>query len=89
MLCRSDVTREKFEELAAPILQRAMKPCQDALTKAGLTASDIAAVEMVGAASRTPAIVKTVAEVFNQEPKRCVLHIHPSEAQQKRPDRLA
>lgn len=69
--CRSDVTRDKFEELAAPILARAMKPCEDALAKAGITAADVAAVEMVGAASRTPAIVKTVADVFKQEPKRC------------------
>jgi molecular chaperone DnaK (HSP70) len=68
--CRSDVTREKFEELAAPVLARALKPCQDALSKAGLKVEDIAAVEMVGAASRTPAIVRTVAEFFNQEPKR-------------------
>lgn len=69
--CRSDVTRDKFEELASPILARAMKPCEDALAKAGISASDISAVEMVGAASRTPALVKTVAEVFKQEPKRC------------------
>lgn len=71
--CRSDVTREKFEELAAPILTRAMKPCEDALVKAGITAADVAAVEMVGAASRTPALVKTVADYFKQEPKRCAL----------------
>ena len=43
---------------------------EQAIAKAGLTAADIAAVEMVGAASRTPAIVKTISEVFNQEPKR-------------------
>ena len=73
LCCRSDVTRDKFEELAAPILARAMKPCEDALVKAGITAADVSAVEMVGAASRTPAIVKTVAEVFKQEPKRCAL----------------
>lgn len=70
MFCRSDVTREKFEELAAPILERTMKPCVEALAQAGITATDVSAVEMVGAASRTPAIVKTVSEVFNQEPKR-------------------
>jgi molecular chaperone DnaK (HSP70) len=77
--CRSEITREKFEELAAPILAKAMKPCEDALAKAGLTAGDIAAVEMVGAASRTPAIVKTVADVFKQEPKRYALAVSLSD----------
>ena len=68
--CRSEMTRDKFEELAAPVLERVRKPVMQALEIAGIPASDVAAVEMCGAASRTPAMVKTVAEVFGQEPKR-------------------
>lgn len=70
MNCRSEITLEKFEELAAPVLERVVKPCEDALKTAGLTIEQISSVEMVGAASRTPAIVRKVAEFFKQEPKR-------------------
>lgn len=63
------MTRDKFEELAAPVLDRVRQPCLDALRRAQL--DSVASVEMCGAASRTPSIVRTVAEVFQQEPKRC------------------
>jgi molecular chaperone DnaK (HSP70) len=67
------MTQEKFEELADPVLQRVRQPVMHALQMANLSAGDIASVELCGAASRTPAIVKTVAEVFGQDPKRCVV----------------
>jgi molecular chaperone DnaK (HSP70) len=71
-LCRSEMTREKFEELATPVLQRVREPVMHALQTSNLSAGDIASVELCGAASRTPAIAKTLADVFGQEPKRCV-----------------
>jgi Hsp70 protein len=74
--CRSEITRDKFEELAAPVLERVRQPCAQALAMAQLAAGDIAAVEMCGAASRTPSIVATVADVFQQEPKRCATRLY-------------
>lgn len=68
--CRSEVTLQQFEQLAEPVLDRVLKPCEDALKIAGLTAEQISSVEMVGGASRTPAIVRKVADFFKQEPKR-------------------
>lgn len=68
------MTRDKFEELAAPVLERVRKPVMQALETAGMSAADVSTVEMCGAASRTPAMVKTVADVFGQEPKRCGPH---------------
>ena len=67
---RSHITRELFETLAAPVLQRVMAPCQSALEVAGIKVEDISSVEMVGAASRTPSIVSTVQQFFGMEPKR-------------------
>lgn len=53
-----------------------LKPCADALNTAGLTVEQVSSVEMVGGASRTPAIVRKVAEFFQQEPKRCANLLH-------------
>ena len=64
------MTREKFEELAAPILERVRKPLQVALEESGVTLDQISVVEVVGSGSRVPAIMKILSSFFKQEPKR-------------------
>jgi len=71
------LTRSKFEEMCHDIFERSRKPCQQALNDAGLTASQIDEVILVGGATRTPAIQKLVKEIFGKEPNKSV---NPDEA---------
>ena len=66
------LTRAKFEELAGDLIQRVVKPCKDAIKDAGLSASEIDEVILVGGSTRIPAIQNIVKDVFNKEPNRSV-----------------
>ncbi|EIE18231.1 heat shock protein 70E [Coccomyxa subellipsoidea C-169] len=67
---RSSMTREQFEELAQPVLQRARAPLATALEQAKISLEDIASVEVVGGSSRVPALLTTMRDFFKKEPSR-------------------
>jgi heat shock protein 4 len=67
---RGHATRDAFEALAEPILGRVLQPMQAAMADAGLTPADISAVEVVGGASRLPALCKAVEGYFGKPIRR-------------------
>ena len=66
------LTRAKFEQLADKLIHACVAPCEQALKDAGLTASDINEVILVGGSTRIPAIQEIVKKTFNQEPSKGV-----------------
>ncbi len=66
------LTRAKFEQLADSLIQRTLKPCEDALRDAGLKASDIDEVILVGGSTRIPAIQQVVEKFFGKAPSKGV-----------------
>jgi heat shock protein 4 len=64
------ITREVFEEEAKPVLDRLLAPVQKALAGAGLEASQVANVEVVGGTTRVPAVLRQLTELFGREPSR-------------------
>ncbi|MFP6581924.1 MAG: molecular chaperone DnaK [Candidatus Hydrogenedentota bacterium] len=66
------ITRAKLEQLCDELLQRTKNPCRQALEDAGLSASDIDEVILVGGMTRMPAVGEIVKSVFNKEPHRGV-----------------
>jgi len=66
------ITRAKFESLVDDLIQRTVQPCLNALKDAGLTASEINEVVLVGGMTRMPKIQETVKEIFGREPHKGV-----------------
>jgi len=66
------LTRAKFEQLADHLLQRSKNPCHRAIEDAGLSASDINEVILVGGMTRMPAVGKIVEQIFGKTPHRGV-----------------
>jgi molecular chaperone DnaK len=66
------LTRTKFEQMIQPLLDRTVKPCEDALRDAGLTTKDIDEVIPVGGQTRTPKVLETIKRIFQKEPNRSV-----------------
>jgi len=66
------IKRADFEQLIDPLVERTRKPCMDALKDAGLSASDIDEVILVGGSTRIPAVQAMVKEIFGKEPNRSV-----------------
>src|SRR5207249_10302523 len=66
------LTRAKFESLVGDILQRSMGPCKQALSDAGVKASDIDEVVLVGGTTRIPKVQQLVRELFGKEPHKGV-----------------
>jgi len=62
-----NLTRTTFESLIAPIVQRTITACQQALQDAHLDKSSIDAVVMVGGSTRVPLVYNTVSEFFGKE----------------------
>lgn len=62
------LSRAKFEQLAAPLIERSVEPVKNALKDAGLKASDIDQVILVGGSTRIPAVQAKVKELFGKEP---------------------
>ncbi|RLD49225.1 MAG: molecular chaperone DnaK, partial [Bacteroidetes bacterium] len=66
------LTRAKFEQLTDSLIQATLGPCKSALKDAGLTASDIDDVILVGGSTRIPAIQKVVKDFFGKDPSKGV-----------------
>ncbi|HXA84617.1 MAG TPA: Fe-S protein assembly chaperone HscA [Candidatus Dormibacteraeota bacterium] len=62
------VTREQFEQLIEPIIQRTVAPCKQALADAKLKPSQIVEVVLVGGSTRIPRVRALVRELFEREP---------------------
>ena len=66
------LTRAKFEQLCDHLIRKTIEPCKLALRDAGLDASQINEVILVGGSTRIPAIQKIVEEFFGKTPNRSV-----------------
>lgn len=66
------LTRAKFEQLAESLIQGTLAPCKNALKDAGLSASDIDEVILVGGSTRIPAIQTLVKDFFGKDPSKGV-----------------
>jgi len=66
------MTRAKFEELAAPIIDRTRQPVQKALQDADLKPAEVDEVILVGGSTRIPRVQALVKELFGKEPHRGV-----------------
>ncbi len=66
------LTRSKLEQLVEDLLQRSLEPTKKALTDAGITASKIDEVVLVGGQTRMPRVQELVKQLFNKEPHRGV-----------------
>ena len=66
------LTRAKFEQLADSLIQKTIEPCRKALSDAGLSASDINEVLLVGGSTRIPAIQAIVEKFFGKTPNKSV-----------------
>ncbi|HYR90252.1 MAG TPA: Fe-S protein assembly chaperone HscA [Terriglobia bacterium] len=65
---RRPITRAEFDKLIEPTIERTLKPCRQALQDAGLRASDIDEVVMVGGSTRIPLVLRRVQELFGRVP---------------------
>jgi molecular chaperone DnaK len=66
------LTRAKFESLVDDLVKKTVAPCKAALKDAGLSASDIQEVVLVGGMTRMPKVVETVKQFFGKEPHKGV-----------------
>ena len=66
------LTRAKFEQLCDHLVQKTIEPCRNALRDAGLSASQIDEVILVGGSTRIPAIQKVVEDFFGKTPNKGV-----------------
>jgi len=71
------LTRAKLEQLSADLIERSIGPCRQALSDAGLTASQINNVILVGGQTRMPKVQDTLKQFFGREP---VKGVNPDEA---------
>ncbi len=71
------LTRSKFESLCHDLVERTIEPCQKALKDAGLNASEIDEVILVGGMTRMPYVQEKVKEIFGKDPHKGV---NPDEA---------
>lgn len=71
------ISRSKLESLTEELVQRTMEPCRIALEDAGLKASDVNDVILVGGQTRMPLVQQKVQEFFGQEPRK---DVNPDEA---------
>ena len=66
------LTRAKYETLIAKLINRTIKPCEKAIKDAGLKASEIDEVILVGGSTRIPMVQKIVNDIFDKEPSKGV-----------------
>ncbi len=66
------LTRAKFEQMVMDLIEKTRGPCEMALKDAGIAASEIDEVILVGGSTRTPAVQRIVKEIFQKEPHKGV-----------------
>jgi molecular chaperone DnaK len=66
------LSRAKFEQLADNLFARCLKPCEQALKDAGLSASQVDEVILVGGSTRIPRVQEMVEKFFGKKPNRSV-----------------
>ena len=66
------LSRSKLESLVEDLVQRTIAPCKEALKDAGINASEIDEVVLVGGQTRMPKIRETVQDFFKKEPNMSV-----------------
>lgn len=71
------ITRAKFEELIADLVERSIEPCRKVLSDAGLQANQIDEVILVGGSTRVPMVLAKVEQFFGKKPNASV---NPDEA---------
>jgi molecular chaperone DnaK len=71
------LTRAKLESLVEDLIQKTIEPCRTALKDAGLKASDVNDVILVGGQTRMPKVQEVVKDFFGKEPRK---DINPDEA---------
>lgn len=71
------LTRSTFENLVSKLIARSMEPCKVAMKDAGVTASDIDEVILVGGQTRMPKIQEAVEQLFGKAPRK---DVNPDEA---------
>ncbi len=71
------ITRAKFESMVEDLIERTIKPCSTALKDAGVSASDVSDVILVGGQSRMPKVQEKVKEIFGKEARK---DVNPDEA---------
>ena len=71
------LTKAKFEQLADSLIERCLRPCEQALKDAGLSASQINEVILVGGSTRIPKVQEVVEKFFGRKPNKSV---NPDEA---------
>jgi len=71
------LTRAKLESLVDELIQRSVAPCKTAMKDAGVTASDIDEVILVGGMTRMPKVQETVEKLFGKSPRK---DVNPDEA---------
>ncbi len=67
-----NLSRSKFDELTANLVERTMAPTRQALSDSGLTASDIDKVVLVGGSTRIPAVQEAIKKLTGKEPHKGV-----------------
>ncbi len=71
------ITRSKLESLVEELVKRTIEPCRVALKDAGLKASEISDVILVGGQTRMPKVQEVVKDIFGREPRK---DVNPDEA---------
>lgn len=71
-----DITRAKFDELTADLVAKTIEPVKQALQDAGITASDVEKVLLVGGSTRIPAVQDAVKKLIGKDPQK---DINPDE----------
>ena len=66
------LTRAKFEQLSDALFERCLKPCEQALKDAGLSASQINEIILVGGSTRIPKVQEIVEKFFGRKPSKGV-----------------
>ena len=72
-----NLSRAKFDELTHDLVEKTRKPVEDALNDAGLSASDIDKVLLVGGSTRVPAVQELVKKITGKDPQK---DINPDES---------
>jgi molecular chaperone DnaK len=66
------LTRSRFEQMIADILERTVGPCKQALADAGVTPAQIDEVVLVGGSTRIPKVLQMVRDLFGKDPNKSV-----------------